>query len=261
MPRPRHAGNHPEDRDVPLTFEREGNDETDDRCVDLREECQRRIPVVGSVHLLLEQLEGDRAEPPVIRERRLLHLVKWSLVPAGLERPDRHAFRGRAGVLVGGERLAHRVGRPHLGVAARRQQRLPCDVTVDRLGADAFRTALRREGLTPRQGPGPDPPPKMIRMCSHEGVERTAFLGAPDALREAGELRVMHDEPGVTLEVRRGHVPDPGEVFPDRIGIEPKGPVGVVHEADDAVEVGVGRGSHGVLRRKGVEVGHRQRRA
>ncbi len=217
---PTPCGNHPQDRDVPLSLEREGNDETDDRGVDPSEERQRRIPVVGSVHLLLEQLEGNRAEAPVIRERRLLHLVKRALVLAGLERPDRHAFRRRARVLVGGERLAHRVGRPHLGVAARRQQRAPRLVTVDRLGADAFRTALCRESLTPRQGPGPDLPSKMIRMCPDEGVERAALVGAPDALREAGDLRVMHDEPGVTLEVRRRNVPDPGEVLPDRIGLE-----------------------------------------
>ena len=56
-------------------------------------------------------------------------------------------------------------------------------------------------------------------------------------------------------------MPDIGEEFPDEIGIQAKGPIGVVHEANDGVQIGVDRMEQGATPREGVNVRHRLPRA
>ena len=200
-------------------------------------------------------------ESPVIRERRLVHLVKHTLVPAGLEGPDAHAGRCRSGILLGAELLAHRERRPHPDVAARRQQRSPTYVSIGRPGTNAFRASLGREGFPPSQCPGPDPAAQVFRMHADQRVERAAFLDAPDPLRVSRDLGAIQEEPRVSPQVRGRKVPDPGPILPHRIGIQPKGPVGILEDANDDVQIGVDRRAQGVTAGEGMDIRHRKPRA
>ena len=88
----------------------------------------------------------------------------------------------------------------------------------------------------------------MTGMHTRHDLQRAAFLRVPQRLREARHLIVAEDDPCISLEDRRGNVPDPLQEVPDRVALQPEGvEIGAVDQGNDGVQVRIVGSANGVV--------------